>query len=60
MVESLLIKLQAWSHATLLKETPTQVFSCEYCDIFQNNFFTEHFPETTSKNIPRWWLSYSL
>ena len=21
------------------KETPTQVFSCEICDIFKNNFF---------------------
>ena len=22
-----------------LKETPAQVFSCEYCDIFKNTFF---------------------
>ena len=22
-----------------LKETPTQVFSCEYCEIFKNSFF---------------------
>ena len=21
------------------KETPTQVFSCEYCEIFENSFF---------------------
>ena len=26
---------------TLLKQTPTQVFSCEYCSIFKNNFFEE-------------------
>ena len=25
------------------KETPTQLFSCEICKIFQNTFFTEHF-----------------
>ena len=24
------------------KETPTQVFSCEYCASFKNSFFTEH------------------
>ena len=22
-----------------LRETPTQVFSCEYCEIFNNSFF---------------------
>ena len=24
------------------KETPTQVFSCKYCEIFENSFFIEH------------------
>ena len=24
------------------KETPAQVFSCEFCGISENNFFTEH------------------
>ena len=24
------------------KETLAQVFSCEFCDIFKNTFFTEH------------------
>ena len=28
------------------KDTPAQVFSCEYCEIFKNRFFIEHF----------WWL----
>ena len=37
-----LIKLQAWRHATLLNETPTQVFSWEYCEIFKNIYFEEH------------------
>ena len=23
-------------------KTPTQVFSCEYCEIIKNNFFIEH------------------
>ena len=24
------------------KETPVQVFSCEFCEISKNTFFTEH------------------
>ena len=34
-----LIKLKALSPATLLKKTPTQMFSCELCVIFKNTFF---------------------
>ena len=33
-----------WKHlrsATLIQETPVQVFSCEMCKIFKNLFFTE-------------------
>ena len=26
----------------VFKETPTQVLSCEYCKIFNNNFFIEY------------------
>ena len=37
-----LIKLQAWKPITLSKETPTQVFSCEYCKIFKNIHFEEN------------------
>ena len=33
------IKLQDFWPATLLKKTPTQVFFCEYCEIFKNSFF---------------------
>ena len=33
-------KLQAWE--LYYEETPTQVFSCEICEIFKSNFFTEH------------------
>ena len=33
------------------KETPTKVFSCEYCKIFKNTFFTENLRKTPSKLI---------
>ena len=39
---SFLIKLLAFRPATLLKKTPIQVFSCEYCEIFQNTYFEKH------------------
>ena len=41
-----LMKLQVLSPATLLKETPTQVFFCELWEIFKKNFFTEHLRTT--------------
>ena len=31
-----------------LKETPTQVFSCEICQMFKNNYFEEHLRTVTS------------
>ena len=34
MLESLLNKV--------LKETPTQMFCCEYCKVSKNNYFEEH------------------
>ena len=37
-----LIKLQVFRPATLLKKTPTQVFSCEICEIFKNTFFSQN------------------
>ena len=36
------LELQVWRSATLLKETPTKVFSCEYCNIFKNTYFEEN------------------
>ena len=30
------------------KETPTQVFSCEFYEIFKDNFLTEHLQATVS------------
>ena len=44
-----LIKLQFWGPATLLKKTPTQVFSCEICKLFKNNCFEEHLWKSTSR-----------
>ena len=32
------------------KETLAQVFSCDFCEIFQNTFFTEHLRATASEN----------
>ena len=29
------------SSAVLLKKTPTQLFSCKYCEILKNNYFEE-------------------
>ena len=43
VLESLINKV-----ATLLKETPGEIFSCESCDIFRNIFFTEQLWATTS------------
>ena len=33
-----------------LKETSTQVLSCEYYENFKNTFFTEHLPAPASDN----------
>ena len=38
---SFLIKFQARPEA-VYKRTPSQVFSCEFWDIFKKNFFAEH------------------
>ena len=48
------IKLQAFRSRTLLKETPRQVFSYEYCEIFKNSLFYRTPPvaaSLTSRNI---------
>ena len=37
MLESLFKKVECLE--SLLKETRTQVFSCEYCETFKNSFF---------------------
>ena len=30
------------------KETPTQVTSCEYCEIYKDTYFEEHLPRAAS------------
>ena len=34
---------KSWPEILLKKEIPARVFSCEFCEIFKNNFFIEHF-----------------
>ena len=46
-----LITLQAFRLETLLKGTPTQVFSCEYCEIFKNSYFEEHLRMATFVHV---------
>ena len=41
MLESFLNVSGLWP-ATLLKETPINVFSCGICEIFRNTCFEEH------------------
>ena len=33
----------------LLKETPKQIFSCKYCEIFKNTYFEEHLQKAASR-----------
>ena len=47
---SFLIKLQAKACKFIKKETLTQMFSWEFCEIFKNSLFTEHL----------WWLFLKL
>ena len=44
------MKLQAEAYNFIKKETLAQVFSCEFCEIFKNTFFTEHLQTTASLN----------
>ena len=39
-----------------LKETPTQVFSCEFCELFNNTHFREHLQTAGSKTPVRGFL----
>ena len=44
-----LIKLQPSDLQVFKKETPTQVFSREFCEIFRDTIFTEHLRTTASE-----------
>ena len=39
----------AWN--SINKETLAQVFSCEFCEIFKNTYFTEHLRTTAFVHI---------
>ena len=41
-----LINMKPWSLEINKKLTPTQVFSWEFCEIFENIFFAEHLQTT--------------
>ena len=45
---SFLIKLLAKACNFIKKETLAQVFSCEFCEIFKNTFFTDYLQATPS------------
>ena len=47
LLKKLVLKILQYSQescraATLLKKTPIQMFSSEYCEIFKNTYFEEH------------------
>ena len=48
---SFLIKLQVSVCNFIKKETLTQVFSCKFCEISKNTFFTEHLWMAASEEI---------
>ena len=43
--------LKVWKPATLFKETPSQVFSCEYFEMLKNNFFYRKPPGAKSEGL---------
>ena len=47
--DSFLIKLDAWNF--IKKESLAQVYSCEFCKISKNTFFTEDLWTTASEKI---------
>ena len=45
---SVLIKLQGWGLQLYYKGNLAKIFSCYFCEIFPNTFFTEHLQATAS------------
>ena len=52
VLEPLFKKLAGSRTATLLKKTPTKVFSCEVCEIFKNTFFFYRTLPVTASAFP--------
>ena len=46
-----LIKLQTGRPVTILKKTPTQVFSCDIFENFKNTYFEEHLGTTAAESL---------
>ena len=46
--DSFLTKLHVWDLLFFEKESPRQVFSCEFCEIFRNTFFIKTSPVAAS------------
>ena len=44
-----IIELRVFRTVNLSKKTPTQVFSCEYCEIFKNTYLEGHLPTAASE-----------
>ena len=55
--DSFLIKLQASGCNFIKKDSLTQVFSYEFCEIFKNTFSTEHLQTAASEEAFFAWLS---
>ena len=55
-----LIQLQAKRPVTLLKKTPTQVFSCEIFENFKNTCFEEHLPPSAPDHFRKISLLFVL
>ena len=49
VLKSLFNKVAVLGSATLSGKTPTQMLSCEICEIFKNNYFEEHLWPSASK-----------
>ena len=49
-VQSQQLSLEMTEDNTSENETLAQVFSCKFCEIFKNTFFTEHF-QVNASNI---------
>ena len=47
-------KVAGFQPATLFKETPVQMFFCEFCDYFKSTFFVEHLWMATSVDKQKW------
>ena len=54
--ESLSKKVAVLRACNLIKKIPTQVFSCEFCELFKNTYFKQHVRTAGSKPLVRGFL----